>query len=95
MKNAIIVILIIVGILSQVRLVDKPTDQINTLEDLKEWIQWDIEENRIDIWIGNSYLEAIDYELNKYYGTKEMEGQLIHLLFINKSFHIRRHNGKN
>jgi len=42
-------------------------DQTNLLEDLKEWVKWDIEEGRVNNVIGVTYLEAIESGLDKTY----------------------------
>lgn len=40
--------------------VQSHSEAINTLDDLTEWIEWDIAEGRTDSVVGYSYLENIE-----------------------------------
>ena len=40
-------------------------EAINTLEDLREWITFDIAENRTDSILGATYIENIDQVISK------------------------------
>jgi hypothetical protein len=40
-------------------------ETINTLEDMKEWLQWDIEQEKIESNIGKLYIINIDNCINR------------------------------
>ena len=42
-------------------------ESVNTLEDMYEWITWDVAEGTVDPYIGATYQDAIDDVLERLY----------------------------